>query len=93
MKEMQANSNRAEYLMTMNEAKYTLRGYCADSDGGYDDESVADTLKEAKERARYMMSEEHTRVVESTVPVVYVEIINTKTGEIVADFGVDRRHE
>lgn len=71
----------------VNEAKYIIRGYCSDSDGGYDDESSADTLKEAKQRARYMMSEEHTRIVESTVRVAYVEIINAKTDEIVATVG------
>lgn len=69
------------------EAKYLIRGYCSDSDGGYDDESTADTLKEARDRAKYMMSEEHMRVVESTVPVVYVEVINAKTDEVVLDFG------
>ncbi len=69
------------------EAKYSIRGYCSDADGGYDDESYADTLKEAKARARYMMTEEHMRVVETSVPVVYVEIVNLKTDEVVADFG------
>ena len=73
--------------MTMNEAKYSIRGYCHDTDGGYDSEAQADTLKEAKQRARHMMSEEYLRVVESTVPVVYVEIVNLKTDEVVADFG------
>ena len=71
----------------MNEAKYSIRGYCLDTDGGYDDESFADTLKEAKERAKYMMTEEHTRIVETTVPIVYVEIVNIKTDEIVRTFG------
>lgn len=69
------------------EAKYLLRGYCSDSDGGYDDESTADTLKKARERAKYMMSEEHARTVESMVPVTYVEVINAKTDEVVLDFG------
>lgn len=73
----------------MEKAKYLLRGYCSDSDGGYDDESTAETLKEAKERAKYMMSEEHTRIVESTVPVVYVEVINSKTDEVVFEIGQD----
>jgi uncharacterized protein YdaT len=72
----------------MTDAKYILRGYCSDSDGGYDDESTADTLKEARERAKNMLSEEHTRVVESTVPVVYVEVINASTDEVVKEFGV-----
>lgn len=71
----------------MTEAKYILRGYCSDSDGGYDDDSTAETLKEATERARYMMSEEHMRIVESTVKVVYVEVINAKTDEVVREFG------
>ncbi len=71
----------------MDKAKYSVRGYCSDSDGGYDDESSADTLKEAKQRARLMMSDEHMRVVESTVPVIYVEVVNAETGEVVADFG------
>lgn len=70
----------------MSEAKYLIRGYCSDSDGDYDDESQADTLKEAKERAKYMMSEEHTRIVESTVPVVRVEIVNAVSGEVVQDY-------
>jgi hypothetical protein len=71
----------------MTETKYAIRGYCGDTDGGYDDESCADTLKEAKQRARNMMSEEHMRVVESTVPVIYVEVVNMEIGEVVADFG------
>ena len=70
----------------METAKYLVRGYCSDSDGGYDDESQADTLKEAKQRARHMMSDEHTRLVESTVPIIKVEIVNAKTGEIVEDY-------
>ena len=73
--------------MTNTESKYSIRGYCGDTDGGYDDESCADTFAEAKQRARYMMSEEHTRVVESTVPVIYVEVINNKTGERLFDIG------
>lgn len=71
----------------MTESKYIIRGYCSDTEGGYDSENFADTLKEAKERARYMMTEEYLRVVESTVPVVYVEVINAKTEEVVLDFG------
>lgn len=71
----------------MTESKYLIRGYCADTDGGYDDETVADTLKEARERAKHMMSEEFTRIVESTVPVRYVQVVNAKTGEVVLDFG------
>lgn len=73
--------------MTNDKPKYSIRGYCQDTDGGYDDESTADTLNEAKLRAREMMSEEHTRLVESTIPVAYVEIIKTDSGEVVADFG------
>lgn len=69
------------------QAKYSIRGYCRETDGGYDDESVAETLKEARQRAKAMMSEEHMHIVESTVPVVYVEVVNTQTGEIVLDFG------
>lgn len=71
----------------MEQAKYSIRGYCNDTDGGYDDETVAETLVEAKKRAKYMMTETYTRVVESTVPVVYVEVINNETGERVLDFG------
>jgi hypothetical protein len=71
----------------MEQSKYSVRGYCSDTDGGYDDESPAETLSEAKKRAKYMMSEEHTRIVESTVPVVYVEVINSQTGERVYDLG------
>lgn len=70
----------------MTQAKYTLHGYCSDSDGGYDDESHAETLKEAKEKARYMMSEEHTRIVESTVSVTYVEVLNA-SDEVVFTLG------
>lgn len=69
------------------ESKYLIRAYCKDSDGGYDEEARAETLREAKAKAKYLMTEEHQRIVESWVPVVYVEIINTKTDEIVADFG------
>ena len=74
----------------MTEAKYLIRGYCADADGGYDAETEADNLKEARERAKHMMSEEYTRLVESTVPVLYVEVVNAKTGERVLDFGAGK---
>ena len=70
------------------EAKYSIRGYCADNtDGGYDEESSADTLKEAKERAKYMMTEAHTRVVESTVPIVYVTIQRSNDDDIILELG------
>jgi hypothetical protein len=71
----------------MTEAKYLVQGFCSDTDGGFDDEAPADTIKEARERAQYMMSDTYTRIVESTVPVVYVRVINAKTGENVLDFG------
>ena len=71
----------------MEQAKYLVRGYCGDTDGGYDDEYPADTLKEARERAKYLMGESYMRVVESEIAVSYVEILNTQTGEVVADFG------
>ena len=71
----------------MTESKYLIRGYCSDTDGGYDSESEADTLKEARAKAKHMMSDTYTRLVESTVPVVYVQVENAKTGEIVLDFG------
>ncbi len=70
------------------DSKYAIRGYCPDSDGGYDSESQADTLKEAKSKARHMMSDEYTRIVESTVKVSYVEIVNLETDEVVSDFGI-----
>ena len=71
----------------MTESKYLVRGYCSDTDGGYDDESEADTLKEAKAKAKHMMSDTYTRLVESTVSVAYVQVVNAKTGEIILDFG------
>ena len=69
------------------EAKYSIRAYCGDTDGGYDGESVADTLKEATAKAKEMMTDEYMRVVESSVPVKYVQVIDTKSGEIIRDFG------
>lgn len=69
--------------------KYSIRGYCPGGDGGYDDESTADTLKEAKEKAKYMMSEEHTRIVETTVPVVYVTVQRYDSDDILLEFGDD----
>ncbi len=71
----------------MTESKYLIRAYCSDTDGGYDAESEADTLKAAKDRAKHFMSDTYTRLVESTVPVAYVQVVNAKTGEIVLDFG------
>jgi hypothetical protein len=71
----------------MTESKYLIRGYCGDTDRGFDSESEADTLKEARNRARYMLSEAYMRVVESEVPVVYAEVIEAKTGAIVDEFG------
>lgn len=70
----------------MTESKYLIRGYCSDTDGGYDDESEAYSLKDARAKAKRMMSDTYTRTVESTVPVRYVEIVNAKTGEVVVDF-------
>jgi len=75
--------------MTIDHAKYVIRGYCSDSDGGYDDESTADTLKEAKAKARYMMSDEHTRIVETTVPVVYVTVQRYDSDDVLFDLGHD----
>ena len=57
------------------------------ADGGHNDESEADTLKDARAKAKRMMSDTYTRMVESTVPVRYVEVVNAKTGEVVIDFG------
>jgi hypothetical protein len=74
-------------LNIMEQAKYSVRAYCTDTDGGYDDEQQAETVKEARERAKRMMTDDYLRVVESTVPVVYVEVINNKTGERVFDLG------
>lgn len=68
-------------------AKYHIRGYCSDTDGGYDDESVADTLKNAKMRAKQMMSEEHMRIVETLVPIVYVTIQRYDSDAILFEFG------
>ena len=74
-------------------AKYVIHGYCRGSADGYDDESTAETLKEAKQRARHMMTEEHTRIVESTVPVVYVTIQKYNSDDILLDFGHDPSDE
>lgn len=71
----------------MEQSKYSIRGYCNDTDGGHDSESEADTLKEAKAKAKHMMSDTYTRLVESTVSVAYVQVVNAKTGEIILDFG------
>ena len=66
--------------------KYSIHGYRSDNtDGGYDDESTAETLKEAKDRAKYMMSEEHTRTVEATVPVVYVTVQRYNSDDILLE--------
>lgn len=51
----------------MTESKYLVRAYCSDTDGGYDDETVAENLKEAKQRANHFLSETYTRLVESEV--------------------------
>ncbi len=75
--------------MANDKPKYAIHGYLADHSTceGYDEESTADTLKEAKERARQMMTEEHMQIVESSVPIVYVAIKRYDSDEILLDFG------
>jgi hypothetical protein len=58
--------------------KYQLRGYSSEGqlerDRGCDDERGVDTLKDAKRIAKYWMTEAYMRVVESSRPVVIVQI-------------------
>jgi hypothetical protein len=58
--------------------KYILRGYTSrenlERDRGCDDETGADTLKEARRIAKYWMTEEYMHTIETTVPVVLVQI-------------------
>ena len=74
---------------TSDKPKYSIQGYLAGSSPveGYDDESVADTLKEARERAKAMMTDEHARIVESTVPIVYVQVRPYGTDIVLLEFG------
>lgn len=55
--------------------KYTLYGYTSeDTARGCDDESGVDTIKEAKLLAKHWMTKEYMDLVESTQPVVLVQI-------------------
>jgi len=58
-------------------AKYRIEGYCCpdDADKGYDSCAEADTIKEAKSKARYMLTEEHRKAAESTVPISLCRIM------------------
>jgi hypothetical protein len=54
---------------------YRLEGYTnRNAETGYDAESSADTIKEAKQRAKYMMSEEERVANEASSRIVKVQI-------------------
>jgi hypothetical protein len=73
------------------QAKYLVRGFCADSDGSYIAESPAETLEEAHEKAKRMMRVKYLRA-DSAVRVTYVEVIATRERDaIVQTFGLPSR--
>jgi hypothetical protein len=53
---------------------YSLQGFQADSDQGCDAERFADTLKEAKQTARYMLSEQYRIASEASKRLALVQI-------------------
>lgn len=62
--------------------KYRIEGYCsADGiDKGYDASSEADTLKEAKEKARYMLTKEHQAACEASDPLTVARVMRVLGG-------------
>jgi hypothetical protein len=55
--------------------KYTLYGYASeDTTKGCDDEHGVDTLKKAKRLAKHWMTKEYMNLVESTRPIILVQI-------------------
>ncbi|OQA09849.1 MAG: hypothetical protein BWY66_00388 [bacterium ADurb.Bin374] len=63
--------------------KYRIEGYCtADGIGkGYDASSEADTLKEAKEKARYMLTKEHRAACEASEPLTVARVMRVLGGD------------
>lgn len=71
------------------EYKYEVRGYRKQSDVhgfGSQCEIGCDTLKEAKAKARFILTDESMRQSESSSPLGYSQVIQRFTGECVADF-------
>ncbi len=65
------------------EPKYEVLGFKDKNQSGCDVDATYDTLKEAKNRGKYWMTEEHQRLIESSVPISYVKITNRFTGDVV----------
>ncbi|MDO8632791.1 MAG: hypothetical protein Q7R41_20100, partial [Phycisphaerales bacterium] len=63
--------------------RYRLEGYTTpDTSRGYDAENEADTLKEARQKARHMLSPEWQRLTESSGPLSYVRIVDTRSESV-----------
>lgn len=63
---------------------YSLQGFqTTDSSNGCDAERSADTLKEAKQEARYMLSDQYRIAGEATSRLALVQI--WKNGELIAE--------
>lgn len=51
---------------------------------GYDADSPADTLREAKRRAKHLLSDEYQKLTESEQPMSYVQIL--KGRDVIVDY-------
>jgi hypothetical protein len=64
--------------------QYSIQGFqTINSDNGCDAERFADTLKEAKQEARYMLSDQYRIASEATSRLALVQI--WKNGELIAE--------
>lgn len=60
--------------------RYRLEGFTTpDTSRGYDTENEADTLKEARAKARHMVSLEWQRLTEASGPLSYVRAVDTRS--------------
>ena len=57
---------------------------CEMDRNGYDADYPADTLAEARRRARHMLTDEYRHLIESEQPMAYVQI--RRGDDVVADF-------
>jgi hypothetical protein len=64
---------------------YQLQGFQGSTERGYDAERTAETLKDARKEAKYMLSEEYRRASEASRKLATVQI--WKDGALIDEVG------
>ncbi len=66
--------------------RYRVEGYSTpDTDRGYDREVYADTLTEARSKARRLLTVEEQRLTESSGRLSYSRVVDTRSGDVMAE--------